>query len=125
MNKLVFIENGFVEYTRMEVDASGNPFAQEYAAYVEKREDLETPHNCTAELEAPDVGAALDELESYAAEFHKLIEEMFEKLPTETRVLEGTEIASYDQLCEEARKNELSETKKNEDNGQCTGSVDS
>lgn len=154
MNKLVFIENGFVEYTRMESALQTvkdieqkieDMLRRERTASFEERwnqlyvdldnarkgvklaarEDLETPHNCTAEIEAPDVGAPLDELESYAAEFHKLIEEMFEKLPTETRVLEGTEIASYDQLREEAHKNELSETKEKEDNGQCTGSVDS
>lgn len=89
------------------------------------RDDLKTPHNCTAEIEAPDVGADLEQLDAYVREFRKMIEEMFAKLPTETRVLEGTEIVGYAQLCEEARKNELSETKQNEGNGQCIGSVDS
>lgn len=108
------------------MDVEGEPpsFLEAYDAYVAIRNDLETPHACTADAEAPDVGAPLDQLESYAAEFHALVEEMFEKLPTETRVLEGTEIASYDQLRNEA-ENELSETSEKEPNGECSGDVDS
>lgn len=106
----------------MEVDASGNTFEEEYQAYTKERDDLETPHQCTAEIEAPDAGADLDQLETHAAEFHKLIEEMFEKLPTETRILEGVEIPSYDQLRSEA-ENELSSTEQSPSNGQCTGDV--
>lgn len=88
------------------------------------RDDLETPHNCTAELESPDVGADLEQLETHAAEFHKMVEEMFEKLEDEHPILEGVEIPSYDELRTKL-ENELSETKQNEGNGQCAGSVDS
>ncbi len=105
-------------------DISGSTFSQEYDAFVKEREDLETPHNCTAEIDAPDVGASLDQLEAYAEEFRKMIEEMFEKLPSETRVLEGTEIPTYDELYQQT-KNELSETNDKEDNGECSGNVDS
>ncbi len=103
-------------------DISGNTFEQEYKAYVLERDDLATPHQCTAEVEAPDAGAPLDLLESYADEFRKMMEEMFEKLPEETRVLEGTEVPTYDELYQQT-KNELSETKENEDNGQCVGDM--
>ncbi len=96
--------------------------ALELAIFKRKRDDLLTPHQCTAEVEAPDAGAPLDLLESYAEEFRKMMEEMFEKLPEETRVLEGTEIPSYEDLRKEAQ-NELSETKENEDNGQCVGDM--
>jgi lysyl-tRNA synthetase class I len=105
-------------------DISGSTFSQEYDALVKERDDLETPHNCTAEIEAPDVGAPLDQLEAYAEEFHKLVEEMFEKLPDETRVLEGTDIPTYDELYQQT-KNELSETNDKEGNGECSGNVDS
>jgi len=103
-------------------DASGNTFEQEYTAYVHEREDLETPHQCTAEIEAPDVGAPLDQLEAYAAEFHAMVEEMFEKLPEETRILEGTDLPTYDDLRREA-ENELSATEPSPSNGQCIGDV--
>jgi hypothetical protein len=103
-------------------DASGNTFETEYKAYVAERDDLTTPHQCTAELESPDVGAPLDQLEAYAEEFHKMVEEMFAKLPDETRLLEGTEIPSYDDLRKEA-ENELSPNEQSPSNGQCTGDV--
>lgn len=103
-------------------DISGNTFEQDYNAYVQEREDLETPHQCTAEIEAPDVGAPLDQLEAYAEEFHKMVEEMFEKLPAETRILEGVEIPSYDDLRREA-ENELSPNEQSPSNGQCIGDV--
>jgi len=103
-------------------DASGNPFETEYNAYVAARDDLETPHQCTAEIEAPDVGAPLDQLEAYAEEFHKMVEEMFEKLPEETRLLEGTEIPTYEDLRKEA-ENELSSNEQSPSNGQCIGDV--
>jgi len=98
--------------------------ALELAIFKRKRDDLLTPHRCTAEIEAPDVGAPLNQLEAYAEEFRKLIEEMFEKLPSETRVLEGTEIPTYDELYQQT-KNELSETNDKEDNGECSGNGDS
>jgi hypothetical protein len=107
------------------MDVSGSHVTtEEYEIYVKDRDDLETPHQCTAELEAPDVGAPLEELEAHAEEFHKLVEDMFEKLPDETRLLEGTEIPSYEEL-RQTLENELSNTKENEDNGQCAGSMDS
>ena len=121
MNKLVFIENGFV-YIKDEMDISGNTFEQEYTAYVTTREDLETPHQCDAEILAPDAGAPLDQLEAYADEFHRMVEDMFEKLPEETRLLEGTQIPTYDDLRKET-ENELSETKDNDSNGQCVGDM--
>lgn len=98
--------------------------ALELEIFKRKRDDLTTPHQCTAEEEAPDIGTPLELLESYAEEFRKMIEEMFTKLPDETRLLEGTEIPSYEDLRKEAQ-NGLSEIKENEDNGQCAGSVDS
>lgn len=124
MNKLVFIENGFVYFKEEMEDASGNTFEQDYQDYVKERDDLETPHACTAELQWADVGAPLDELDSYAEEFHKLVEEMFEKLPTETRILEGVEVPSYEELRAET-ENELSPTEQSPSNGQCIGDVDS
>lgn len=97
---------------------------EEYDTYVKDRDDLETPHKCEAEPEAPDAGAVLEDLEAYAAEFHAMVEDMFEKLPTETRILEGVEIPSYDEVRQKL-ENELSETTESKDNGQCAGSVDS
>ena len=105
------------------MDASGT-FVEEYNAYIKERENLETPHNCTADVEAPDAGADLTQLETHAAEFHKMVEDMFEKLPTETRLLEGVELPTYEELRTKL-ENELSETKQNPDNGQCAGSMDS
>lgn len=122
MNKLVFIENGFVYIKDEMEDISGNTFEQEYKAYVMERDDLETPHQCDAELLAPDAGAELDKLDAYAADFHMMVEEMFEKLPEETRILEGTEVPTYDELYQQT-KNELSETKDNDSNGECVGDV--
>ena len=122
MNKLVFIENGFVYFKEEMEDISGTTFETEYKAYVQERDDLETPHQCTAEIEAPDVGAPLDELEAYAEEFHALVEEMFEKLPEETRILEGADIPTYDDLRKEA-ENELSPNEQSPSNGQCTGDM--
>ena len=103
------------------MDLSGTLIVE---AYLKERDDLETPHQCTAEIEAPDVGAPLDQLEAHAEEFHMMIEEMFEALPTEGRILEGAEIPSYDELRREAQ-NELSETCESKDNGECPGNVDS
>lgn len=105
------------------MDVSGT-FVEEYNAYVKERDDLETPHKCDAEANAPDVGAELTELDSHAEEFHKMVEEMFEKLPDETPILEGVELPSYEDLRTKL-ENELSETKENTDNGQCAGGVDS
>ena len=102
------------------MDASGNLTP----AYLAERADLETPHQCTADLNAPDVGAPLDQLEAYAEEFHKMIEEMVETLSEETRILEGMAIPTYDELYQQT-KNELSDTKERDDNGQCVGDMDS
>jgi hypothetical protein len=66
----------------------------------------------------------LEDLDSHAEEFHAMVEEMFEKLPTETRVLEGIEIPTYDEVRAKL-ENELSETKESIGNGQCVGSMDS
>lgn len=88
------------------------------------RDDLETPHQCTAEIEAPPAGAELSELDAHSEDFRKMIEEMFAKLPTETRILEGVEIPTYDQLRSEAKnENELSPSEQNPSNGQCSGDV--
>jgi hypothetical protein len=127
LKEVVFIENGFDRIERMDLSGNLTPdqeFRQHYEAYVTERNDLETPHTCDAELNAPDAGAPLDELETHAEEFHKLVEEMFEKLPTETRILEGIELPTYDDLRTQL-ENELSEINENEDNGQCAGSMDS
>lgn len=127
LKEVVFIENGFDRIERMDLSGNLTPdqeFRQHYEAYVKDRDDLETPHNCDAELEAPDAGAPLDELETHAEEFHKLVEEMFETLPTETRILEGTELPTYDDLRTQV-ENELSEISETKDNGQCAGSMDS
>ena len=107
------------------MDVSGTLVTkEEYEIYVKERDDLETPHKCEAEPEAPDAGAVLEDLESYAAEFHEMVEDMFENLPTETRVLEGTELPSYEEL-RQTLENELSKTNETIDNGQCAGSMDS
>lgn len=103
-------------------DISGTSFDQEYTAYVKERDDLETPHQCTADLLAPEAGAPLDQLDAYAEEFHALVEEMFENLLTETRILEGTDIPTYDDLRKET-ENEFSETKEKDDNGTCVGDM--
>lgn len=102
------------------MDISGT----EYQAYVAQRDDLETPHQCTAELEAPDAGAELSELETHATEFHAMLEQMFETLPTETRILEGTEVPVYIPVLPEA-ENEPSGTEPNPSHGHCSGDVDS
>jgi hypothetical protein len=111
------------------MDVSGNVdsatgFLQEYTAYVKEREDLDTPHKCEADPDSPDVGASLTDLDSHATDFHQMVEQMFEQLPTETRVLDGVEIPTYDEV-RTALENELSGTMERSDNGRCDSSVDS
>jgi hypothetical protein len=52
----------------------------------------------TGEVEAvyaSDVGADLDVLDDHNADFKGMIEDMFEKLPTEKKILEGVKVPEY------------------------------
>lgn len=73
------------------------------------REDIGTPHQCTAEPIDPDVGVSLEVLEHYGEEFNRLVEQMMEDMTGETRILEGTTMMEYETLRKELdRENELS-----------------
>lgn len=61
-----------------------------------------------------DVGAALDEIEPHTLEVQAAIEEMYTKLPTETRILEGTVLEPYS-ISLETLENEYSQPKRTEE----------
>jgi hypothetical protein len=74
--------------------------------YIRERDDLTTPY--TGDLECPyagSLGADLMEIDEFTNELTGIVETMKEKLVTETRILEGTEVPVYKPLSE----NELSE----------------
>ena len=60
------------------------------------------------------VGADLDQIEPHTQDFQRAIEEMNQKLPTEVRILEGTDIQTYTQI-RTALENELSQPKLTEE----------
>ena len=60
------------------------------------------------------VGAELDQIEPHTQDVQRAIEEMNRKLPTETRILEGTEIPLYVTI-RQSLENELSQPKLTEE----------
>lgn len=82
---------------------------EERTKRLQEREDLTTPHGMEA-IEAVASGsyAELEEIEAHTQELGSIVEKMKEELVNETKVLEGTEIPTYESIL----KNELSEEKK-------------
>lgn len=62
---------------------------------IQEREDLETPHQCTAEPLDYEGGVPLELIEEHAEELNRLVEQMMEDMTTETRILEGTITVDY------------------------------
>jgi hypothetical protein len=60
------------------------------------------------------VGAELEQIETHTRDFQRAIEEMNQKLPTETRILEGTFLQAYTEV-RSALENELSQPKLTEE----------
>jgi hypothetical protein len=60
------------------------------------------------------VGAELEQIETHTREFQRAIEEMNQKLPSETRILEGTSLQPYTEV-RSALENELSQPKLTEE----------
>ena len=73
-------------------------------AYVQQRNDLDTPSQLTAAgIYLSNLGAGLDEIEPFTAELTDIVDKMKEELANEKRILEGTEVPEYTPL-----ENELS-----------------
>ena len=62
---------------------------------IQERDDLETPHQCTAEPIEIDAGVPLELIEGHSNELNELVEKMMEDMLSETRLLEGVEIVDY------------------------------
>ena len=62
------------------------------------RDDLEAPHGCKAEYLVSSHGADLSDVDSFTTELTGIVDEMKEKLATETRILEGTVVPEYKML---------------------------
>lgn len=73
-------------------------------AYVQERNDLETPSQLNASgIYLSNMGAGLDEIEPFTAELTDIVDKMKEELVNEKRILEGTDVPEYTPL-----ENELS-----------------
>ena len=86
---------------------------EEQKQRIAEREDLETPHQCTGEPQAPDVGVPLELIEEHTNYLNQIVNQMMEDMTKETRILQGTEIPDYAEFRDQLDKeNELSEEKK-------------
>lgn len=89
------------------------PTETEIKEYMNQRDDLETPHQCTGEPVDPDVGVPLELIEEHTNILNQIVNQMMEDMTRETRILEGMEIPTYAVLLAQLDKeNELSEEKK-------------
>lgn len=80
-------------------------------AYVQQRNDLDTPSQLNAVgLYLSNLGCGLEEIEPFTAELTDIVDKMKEELANETRLLEGTEVPEYTPL-----ENELSGGETKED----------
>jgi len=68
---------------------------------MQEREDIATPHQCTAEPLDYEGGVSLHILKNHAAEFNQLVIQMMEDMTHETRILEGTALLDYTTLRDE------------------------
>jgi hypothetical protein len=68
---------------------------------IQEREDIATPHQCTAEPLDYEGGVSLHILKNHAAEFNQLVIQMMEDMTHETRILEGTSLVDYTTLRDE------------------------
>jgi len=71
--------------------------AKRIERYME-RDDLETPTKLTAGYVLSDFGTELDEIEPFTTELTKTVNDMKEKLVSESKLLEGTEIAEREEI---------------------------
>ena len=82
---------------------------EERVKRLQERDDLTTPHGMeNIEGVASGSYAELEEIEEHTQELGASVEKMKEELVNETKLLEGTEIPTYESLLQ----NELSEEKK-------------
>lgn len=68
---------------------------------MQAREDIETPHQCTAEPLDYEGGVSLDLIENHAQELNQLVEQMMHDMTCETRILEGVLVVEYATLRDE------------------------
>jgi hypothetical protein len=76
---------------------------------IEAREDLETPHQCTAEPLDYEGGVSLEMIEGHTNELNQLVEQMMEDMTRETRILEGTYVVTDYALLRDALDREENE----------------
>ena len=77
---------------------------------MQEREDLETPHRCTAEPLDYEGGVSLELIEGHTNELNELVEKMMEDMMCETRILEGVDTGDYATLRDQIDKeNRLTE----------------
>lgn len=87
--------------------------------YLQEREDLVTPHTLQVEELGPDFGTDIEEAKAHEQELVEIIDKMKEDLVDETRVLEGTEVPTYESLLQ----NELSNAEQTQRNGGCSNGM--
>lgn len=71
---------------------------------IQEREDLETPHQCTAEPLEYEGGVSLELIEGHTNELNELVEKMMEDMTSEGRILEGVNIVEYATLRDQIDK---------------------
>lgn len=71
-------------------------------------DDLMTPSTCNAAYVCLPAGADLDAIEPFTTELMAIVDDMKERLASETRVLEGTDVPEY-------KENELSQPRLTEE----------
>lgn len=62
------------------------------AARLTERENLDTPHACTAIPVIPEAGADLALIEAHETELESIVQQMWKDMTTETKLLDGTEV---------------------------------
>lgn len=70
-------------------------FKARMAKYLESRDDLMTPSKLNAAYTISDLGTDLEAIEPFTAELTGIVDTMKERLASETRILEGTEVPVY------------------------------
>lgn len=116
--------DGFVRLHRGDSLEDIVKYAQEWrhrqdTQYLQDREDLVTPHTLQVEELGPNFGTDIEEARAHEQELIEIMDKMKEDLVDETRVLEGTEIPTYDALLQ----NELSNAEQTQRNGGCSNGM--
>lgn len=90
----------------------------ERKARMQIRDDLETPHQCTAEPLNYEGGVSLEIIESHTNELNQLVEQMMEDMTRETRILEGANVVTDYALLRDALDREENELNHQEESKQ-------